>query len=94
MTTKIPLRYKDLPKDLYVNTGATALGHSSDRYYHAASSYSTGGATIPMSGYVMESNDFDELLNYLGTTEEWSEAASAGSRFRSPSDRSRSRCPE
>ena len=35
MTTKIPLRYKDLPKDLYVNTGATALGHSSDRYYHA-----------------------------------------------------------
>lgn len=74
MTTKIPLLYKDLPKDLHVNTGATALGHSSDRYYHAASSYSTGGATIPMSGYVMESNDFDELLNYLGTTEEWSEA--------------------
>ena len=72
--TKIPLPYEKLPKDLHVNTGATALGHSSDRYYHASSTYSTGGSTLPMSGYVMESNFFDELMNYLGTTEEWKEA--------------------
>lgn len=72
--TKIPLDYNKLPKDLHVNTGATALGHSSDRYYHASSTYSTGGSTLPMSGYVMESNFFDELMNYLGTTEEWTEA--------------------
>ena len=74
MTVKIPLSYKQLPKDAYVNTGATALGHDTDRYYHATSSYTTGGTVMPMSGYVMESNDFDELINYLGTTEEWTEA--------------------
>lgn len=74
MVEKIHLSYKQLPKDSYVNTGATALGHDTDRYYHAGSSYTTGGTIMPMSGYVMESNDFDELIDYLGTTEEWSEA--------------------
>lgn len=72
MTEKIAAKLKDLYSARYDNYGAE-LDNMRPYAYQNQSMYTIGNNTYPLSGYVMESNYFDELKNYLGTTNNWLE---------------------
>lgn len=72
MVDKIKAKIKDLYASKYDNDGAQ-LDNMRPYAYQNQSMYTIGNNTYPLSGYVMESNFFDELKNYLGTTTNWRE---------------------
>ena len=73
MVDKINANLKDLYASKYDNDGAQ-MDYLSPYIYQTQSMLKVGQGTYPMAGYVMESNTFDKLLSYLGTTEKWNEA--------------------
>jgi hypothetical protein len=71
---KLPVDYKGLPKSVDVNDGASIINDLNTPYKHAGSIMTMGGVMYPVMGYVVESNRFDNIISYLGTTEKWEEA--------------------
>lgn len=73
MVKKINANLEDLYASKYDNDGAQ-LDNMRPYYYQNQSMYTIGGNTYPLSGYVMESDAFEDLVSFLGTTENWKEA--------------------
>lgn len=73
MVVQLDTKLKDLYNSKYVNAGAE-LDNMRPCPYQSQSMYTIGNNTYPLSGYVMESNIVEELVSYLGVTDNWREA--------------------